>query len=131
MKQQIAHITLLVDDYDEAIQFYTEKLNFEVVEDKNLDGNKRWVVIKPRGSDGCSLLLGKASNEEQKRRVGNQTGGRVFLFLYTDDINRDIKNMKKKGIIFVREPVEEKWGKVAVFQDLYGNLWDIIEPAKT
>lgn len=131
MNQRIGHITLVVNDYDEAKQFYTEKLNFEVVEDTMLGENKRWVLIKPKGSNGFSLLLSKASNESQKSRIGNQTGGRVFLFLYTDDLNRDFVNMKNNDVIFVRETVTEKWGKVAVFQDLYGNLWDLIEPAKT
>ena len=130
MKQQITHIALLVDDYDEAIQFYTKKLNFILKEDTVLSEAKRWVIITPPGSDGCSLLLAKSANDEQKSRVGNQTGGRVFLFLYTDDIERDYKNMKEQGIFFTREPIEEVWGTVAVFKDLYGNLWDLIEPKK-
>ena len=91
---------------------------------------KRWVVVRPPGSGGCSLLLAKAATEEQKTRVGNQTGGRVFLFLHTDDLDRDYQQMKQQGISFVREPVKEEWGKVAVFSDLYGNLWDLIEPIK-
>lgn len=123
MKQRIALVTLVVNDYDEAIKFYTEKLNFEVIEDTKLSETKRWVRIQPQGSSEFCLLLAKADNEEQKSRVGNQTGGRVFLFLYTDDFWRDYKNMQAKGISFVREPVEEKWGTVAVFKDLYGNLW--------
>lgn len=127
MEQRIAQITLVVNDYDEAIKFYTEKLNFEVVEDTKLSETKRWVKIKPHGSSGFCLLLGKADNDEQKSRVGNQTGGRVFLFLYTDDFWRDYKNMKGKEVSFIREPVEETWGTVAVFKDLYGNLWDFIE----
>ena len=125
--QQIAHIALLVNDYDEAIKFYTEKLNFTIVEDTVLSETKRWVLISPKGSGGCSILLAKAANEEQKSRVGNQTGGRVFLFLHTDDFKRDYDNMIANGIAFVREPVVEAWGKVAVFKDLYGNLWDMIE----
>jgi catechol 2,3-dioxygenase-like lactoylglutathione lyase family enzyme len=128
MKQQIAYITLVVDDYDEAIQFYTEKLNFTLKEDTILSETKRWVLVSPTNSDGCCLLLAKAANEEQKSRVGNQTGGRVFLFLYTDDFWRDYKNMQEKGIVFVRDPVTENYGTVAVFKDLYGNLWDLIEP---
>lgn len=128
MEQSIAQITLVVNDYDEATRFYTEKLNFVVVEDTKLSETKRWVKIKPHGSSGFCLLLGKADNDEQKSRVGNQTGGRVFLFLYTDDFWRDYKNMKEKEISFIREPVEETWGTVAVFKDLYGNLWDFIEP---
>ena len=128
MKQQLAHIALVVNDYDDAIKFYTEKLNFTLIEDTVLSETKRWVLITPPGSDGCQLLLAKAATEEQKSRVGNQTGGRVFLFLYTDDFWRDYKNMLSKGIVFVREPVTEAYGTVAVFGDLYGNLWDLIEP---
>lgn len=130
MKQRIALVTLVVNDYDEAIKFYTEKLNFEVIEDTKLSETKRWVRIQPQSSSEFCLLLAKADSEEQKSRIGNQTGGRVFLFLYTDDFWRDYKNMQAKGISFVREPVEEKWGRVAVFKDLYGNLWDFIEPKK-
>ena len=128
MKQEIIQIALVVDDYDEAIKFYTEKLNFILVEDSVLSETKRWVLIAPPGSSTCRLLLAKASSEEQKSRTGNQTGGRVFLFLHTDDFWRDYKNMIAKGISFVREPMEETWGTVAVFKDLYGNLWDFIEP---
>src|SRR5687768_18616989 len=130
MKQHIAHIALVVDDYDEAIQFYTKKLNFTLKEDTVLSETKRWVIVAPPGSDGCSLLLAKAANDEQKVRVGNQTGGRVFLFLHTDDLQRDYQNMKEQGISFVREPATEEWGTVAVFKDLYGNLWDLIESKK-
>ena len=128
MQQQIAHIALLVNDYDVAIKFYTEKLQFTLVEDTILSETKRWVRIAPKGSATFSLLLAKAANEEQQSRVGNQTGGRVFLFLYTDDLHRDHKSMLEKGIIFVREPVTETYGTVAVFKDLYGNLLDLIEP---
>jgi len=128
MKQKIAHIALVVDDYDEAIKFYTEKLNFILVEDTVLSEIKRWVLIAPKGSGECCLLLAKAANEEQKSRVGNQTGGRVFLFLYTDDFWRDYHKMLENKIRFVRLPIEEKHGTVAVFEDLYGNLWDLIEP---
>jgi catechol 2,3-dioxygenase-like lactoylglutathione lyase family enzyme len=130
MKQHIAHIALVVDDYDEGIKFYTEKLNFTLIEDTVLSETKRWVLVKPNGSTECCLLLAKAANEEQKTRVGNQTGGRVFLFLYTDDFWRDYKNMLEKGISFAREPKVEDYGTVAVFEDLYGNLWDLIEPKK-
>ena len=130
MKQSIAHIALVVKDYDEAIKFYTEKLNFTLIQDTALSDTKRWVVVSPPGSAGCTLLLAQATNDEQKSRVGNQTGGRVFLFLHTDDIWRDFKSMNEKGISFVREPVEEAYGTVAVFSDLYGNLWDLIEPKK-
>ncbi len=129
MKQHLAHIAIVVEDYDNAIHFYTQKLNFTLVEDTVLSETKRWVLVQPPGSiNGCCLLLAKAANEEQKTRIGNQTGGRVFLFLYTDNFWRDYNTMKSKEIIFVREPVEEKWGIVAVFKDLYGNLWDLIEP---
>jgi len=130
MKQHIAHIALVVNDYDEAIQFYTKKLNFILKEDTVLSETKRWVIVTPPGSDGCSLLLAKAANDEQKARVGNQTGGRVFLFLHTDNLERDYKSMKEQEISFVREPAIEEWGTVAVFKDLYGNLWDLIEPKK-
>lgn len=130
MNQQIAHIALVVDDYDDAIKFYTKKLNFILIEDTVLSETKRWVIIAPQGSGSCSLLLAKAANEEQDTRVGNQTGGRVFLFLYTDDFWRDYKTMQEKGISFVREPKVEEYGTVAVFKDLYGNLWDLIEPTK-
>ena len=130
MKQQLAHIALVVDDYDDAIKFYTEKLYFTLMEDTILSETKRWVLLAPPGSDGCQLLLAKAATDEQKSRVGNQTGGRVFLFLYTDDFWRDYRNMLDKEIVFVREPVTEPYGTVAVFRDLYGNLWDLIEPKK-
>ena len=127
MKQRIARIALVVDDYDEAIAFYTQKLNFHLVEDTVLSETKRWVVVAPPGgSDGCCLLLAKAANEIQKSRVGNQTGGRVFLFMYTDDCLRDYDAMRAKGVVFVREPSQEPYGTVAVFEDLYGNLWDLI-----
>jgi catechol 2,3-dioxygenase-like lactoylglutathione lyase family enzyme len=127
MKQHIAHITLLVKDYDDAIKFYTEKLGFDLIEDTVLSEAKRWVLVRPKGAAECSLLLAKAANEQQNDNVGNQTGGRVFLFLYTDDFWRDYKTMVTKGISFVRQPAEEVYGVVAVFEDLYGNLWDLIE----
>jgi len=128
MKQSLAQIALVVGDYDEAIEFYTKKLNFTLLEDTALSETKRWVRVAPRGSDHCGILLAKAANDEQKSRVGNQTGGRVFLFLHTDDFWRDYKNMQSAGIEFVREPAVESYGTVAVFKDLYGNLWDFIEP---
>ena len=128
MKQQIAHIALVVNDYDEAIEFYTQKLHFVIIEDTMLSEAKRWVVLAPPGSTGSNLLLAKADDEEQKSRAGNQTGGRVFLFLYTDDFWRDHSDMLAKKIKFVREPVKEPYGTVAVFEDLYGNLWDLIQP---
>lgn len=130
MTQHIAHIALVVADYDEAIHFYTEKLGFRLEEDTLLSDTKRWVIVSPPGSAGCQLLLAKAANEEQQSRVGNQTGGRVFLFLYTDDFWRDYNDMLSKGISFIREPITEPYGIVAVFADLYGNLWDIIQPSK-
>lgn len=127
MQQSIIHISLVVSDYDEAIKFYTQKLNFTLVEDTVLSETKRWVLIAPPGSDGCKLLLAKAANDEQQSRVGNQTGGRVFLFLQTDDLKRDYANMKANGVKFVREPEVQPWATVAVFEDLYGNMWDLIE----
>ena len=129
MPQSIAHIALVVNDYDEAIKFYTEKLNFSLIEDTTLSETKRWVIISPTGSTSCNLLLAKADSEEQKSRVGNQTGDRVFLFLYTDDFWRDYSTLEGNKINFVRQPVKELYGTVAVFKDLYGNLWDLIQPA--
>jgi len=129
MKQQIAQIAIVVNDYDEAIRFYTQQLNFTLIEDTILSEEKRWVLVAPPGSDGCKLLLAKAANGQQQSRIGNQTGGRVFLFLLTDDFWRDYNDYSNKGIKFVREPAIEPHGTVAVFQDLYGNLWDLIEPA--
>ncbi len=127
MYQNIAHITIIVKDYDEAIEFYTQKLLFALIEDTKLSETKRWVLVSPKGSGGCCLLLAKASNEEQKSRIGNQTGGRVFLFLNTDDLDRDYQNLLNKKIKIVREPSVEEYGKVTVFEDLYANLWDLIE----
>ena len=115
MKQHIAAISLVVDDYDEAIQFYTQKLHFSLIEDTILSETKRWVLVAPPGADGCRLLLAKASTEEQKSRVGSQTGGRVFLFLHTDNITRDYEDMNRLGIEFVRTPTQEPYGTVAVF----------------
>lgn len=129
MKQKIAHISLVVDDYDEAIEFYTQKLHFNLIEDTKLTEAKRWVLVAPKGSSACNLLLAKADNEEQKSRIGNQTGGRVFLFLYTDNFERDYQNLLSNGITIARGPVNESYGKVLVFADLYGNLWDLIEPS--
>lgn len=128
MKQRLIQITLVVDDYDKAIRFYTEVLNFRLIEDTKLSETKRWVVVAPHGSTACRLLLAKAANDEQRSRIGNQTGGRVFLFLHTDDFNRDFENLKSKGVKIVRGPVKETYGTVAVFEDLYGNLIDLIEP---
>ncbi len=128
MNQQLAHIALIVDEYDKAIEYYTQKLRFTLLEDTVLSETKRWVLVAPKGSL-TSLLLAKAVTEEEKSRIGNQTGGRVFLFLYTDDLWRDYKDMLEAGISFVRKPVKETWGTVAVFEDMYGNLWDLIEPS--
>ena len=127
MKQAIAHIALVVDDYDEAIKFYTEKLNFTLLEDTPQSETKRWVLVAPKGAEECCLLLAKGVGEEQRSRIGNQTGGRVFLFLKTDDFWRDYEEMRRKEINFVREPKTEDYGTVAVFEDLYGNLWDLVE----
>jgi catechol 2,3-dioxygenase-like lactoylglutathione lyase family enzyme len=127
MRQRIVHIALVVDDYDDAIRFYTERLGFNLVEDSRLSETKRWVLVAPKGASECCLLLAKAATEEQKSRIGNQTGGRVFLFLETDDFWRDYNKMIADGIRFVRPPQEEDYGTVAVFADLYGNLWDLIQ----
>jgi catechol 2,3-dioxygenase-like lactoylglutathione lyase family enzyme len=126
--QSILHVALVVRDYDEAIEFYTKKLGFRLIEDTyQPEQDKRWVVVAPPGSNGTSLLLARASASEQERFVGNQTGGRVFLFLSTDDFWRDHANLVSLGITFVRDPKTEPYGTVAVFKDLYGNLWDLVE----
>ena len=130
MKQKIAHIALVVKDYDDAIKFYTEKLDFQLLEDTRLSETKRWVLVAPPGSKGPCLLLAKAANERQMASIGNQTGGRVFLFLFTDNFWRDYHKMVDRQIRFVRPPKEESYGTVAVFEDLYGNLWDLIEPSE-
>lgn len=130
MEQYLAHIALVVHDYDEAIAFYTQRLHFRLVEDTLLSETKRWVIIQPPGNGTCSLLLAKAVGEEQQSRVGDQTGGRVFLFLRTDDFDHDYQNLLDQKITIVRPPVSEAWGKVAVFEDLYGNRWDLIGPVK-
>ncbi len=128
MKQSIAHISLVVKDYDEAIDFYTRKLHFDLIEDSyQPEQDKRWVVVAPPNSSGTTLLLARASKAEQDVFIGNQTGGRVFLFLSTDNFWRDHKDMISRGIKFVREPKEADYGTVAVFEDLYGNLWDLVE----
>lgn len=128
MRQSIAHVALVVRDYDEAIAFFTRKLRFSVVEDTyQPEQDKRWVVVAPPGSTGTTLLLARASKADQEAFVGNQTGGRVFLFLATDDFARDYGEMVARGIRFVRPPKKADYGSVAVFEDLYGNLWDLIE----
>ena len=128
MKQKIAHVTLLVRDYDEAIAFFTKKLDFILIEDTILNESKRWVLVMPVGSAECCLLLTKATNDQQLAAIGSQSGGRVFLFLYTDDLQRDYRRMLDRGINFVRQPRKEMYGTVAVFEDIYGNLWDLLEP---
>lgn len=128
MRQTIASIALLVDDYDEAIAFYVESLGFELVEDTPLGAGKRWVLVAPPGGSGTRLLLARADGDAQAARVGDQTGGRVFLFLQTDDFRRDHTAMIERGVRFREEPRHEPYGTVAVFEDLYGNLWDLIEP---
>lgn len=131
MKQSIVHVALVVDDYDEAIEFYTKSLNFTLVEDSyQPEQDKRWVVVAPPGGEGTNLLLARATGEEQSSRVGNQTGGRVFLFLSTDDFWRDYHSMVEKGVRIVREPQVQPYGTVAVFEDLYGNQWDLLELTK-
>lgn len=128
MNQRIVNISLLVNDYDEAIDFYVHKLHFQLLEDTKMSETKRWVRIAPQGEGNCGLLLAKAKNDEQRSRIGNQTGSRVFLFLHTDDFDRDFENIQRHNIKVVRGPEVQDYGKVAVFEDLYGNLWDLIEP---
>ena len=129
MKQRIALVAIVVGDYDEAIAWYTQKLGFTLVEDTPMAPGKRWVVVKPSGDAGTALLLAKAANEPQKQAIGRQTGGRVFLFLHTDDFQRDHAAYKQRGVAFVEGPREEPYGTVAVWEDLYGTAWDLIQPA--
>ena len=131
MKQFLALTSVVVRDYDEAIRFYVDVLGFDLIEDTYIETqDKRWVVVAPAGSIGARLLLARAVGEEQRSRIGNQTGGRVFLFLYTDDFWRDYQAYQKKSVEFVREPKTESYGTVAVFRDLYGNLWDLVQPVR-
>lgn len=131
MSQSIVNISLVVRDYDEAIDFFTKKLSFDLIEDTYIkEQDKRWVVVAPKGSKGASILLAKASKAEQESFIGNQTGNRVFLFLGTNDFWRDYEKMIKNGVEFVREPKEQEYGIVAVFKDLYGNLWDLVQYKK-
>lgn len=131
MIQSIGHVALVVRDYDEALAFYVGTLGFQLVEDSYVpEQDKRWVVVTPPGSSGTQLLLARAVTDEQRSRIGNQTGGRVFLFLHTDDFWRDYHAYSAKGVTFVRPPREEPYGTVAVFEDLYGNWWDLIQSAK-
>lgn len=129
MKQILSSISLIVPDYDEAIEFYVETLGFDLLEDTQLSAEKRWVKVAPSntGAEGCSLLLAKAANEDQKQAIGNQTGGRVFFFLHTDDFERDYLKFKRAGVNFREEPRNESYGRVAVFEDIYGNLWDLVQ----
>jgi len=130
MPQQLALVSLVVRDYDEAIAFYVGVLGFTLIEDTYQPAqDKRWVVVSPPGAVESRLLLARASNDDQRARVGNQTGGRVFLFLYTDNFERDFRAYKSKGVRFVREPKTEDYGTVAVFEDIYGNLWDLVQPS--
>jgi|SRR3569623_1460888 len=129
MPQSIAHVAIVVRDYDEALAFYVGTLGFELIEDTYIEAqDKRWVLVAPPGSRGTQLLLARASEPEQRSRIGNQTGGRVFLFLETDDFWRDFHAYTVRGVVFVREPKEESYATVAVFRDLYGNLWDLLQP---
>lgn len=124
------YVTVVVRDYDEAIDFYVNKLRFNLMEDTRLTEQKRWVLVAPQGINSCSLLLAKADGDQQEKYIGNQTGGRVFLFLETDDFERDFNNLKKENISIIDGPRKELYGKVLVFEDLYGNRWDLIEPNK-
>ncbi len=130
MTQSIASITLVVKDYDEAIQYYTQKLKFDLIEDTPLTDKKRWVLVSPPQSNGTCLLLAKADSPEQESHIGNQTGGRVFLFLHTDNFWHDYQEMKNQGVRFHEEPRQETYGTVVVFSDLYGNKWDLLELKK-
>ena len=125
--RKIGSVTLLVRDYDEAIAFYTKCLRFKLLEDTDMGGGKRWVLVSPPENEGTSLLLARAASPDQARRVGDQAGGRVFLFLHTDDFSRDFDYMKSCGVAFLEEPRHEAYGTVAVFMDLYGNKWDLLE----
>ena len=129
MNQSLAHIAIVVDDYDKAIAFYTQKLHFTLTEDTTLSDTKRWVLVTPKGANECSLLLAKSATEAQKSRIGNQTGGRVFLFLHTDNFEKDYQNLLDNEIKIIRAATTETYGKVAVFEDIFGNLWDLIEPS--
>jgi catechol 2,3-dioxygenase-like lactoylglutathione lyase family enzyme len=127
--RHLAHIALVIDEYDTAIEYYTQVLGFTLVEDTVMSPTKRWVLVTP--GSGCQILLARAADEEQRSRIGNQTGGRVFLFLHTDDFMRDYEAYRAAGVEFLRGPVEETYGIVGVFRDRYGNLWDLIEPRGT
>lgn len=128
MHQRIAHVAIVVKDYDDAIDFYVNTLDFKLLEDSPLGEDKRWVLVAPPGAKECSLLLAKAADEEQAKSIGNQTGGRVFMFLFTDDFERDYKKYQERGVIFIRPAHDFEYGRVAVFEDLYGNKWDLLQP---
>jgi len=128
MYQRIAHVALVVKDYDDAIAFYTEKLDFNLLEDTKIDDKKRWVIVAPKGAKECGLLLAKAANETQAKSIGHQAGGRVGFFLFTDDFERDYSELLSRDVTFVRPPQDYNYGRVAVFEDLYGNMWDLLQP---
>lgn len=128
MNKIIKHIALIVADYDDAIEFYTQKLNFNLIEDTQVSEQKRWILVGPKGNSDFSLLISKASNDIEKKAIGNQSGGKVFLIMHTDNIDRDYNQYKKEGVEFIQYPKQQPYGKVAIFKDLYGNLWDLIEP---
>lgn len=127
MNRRLVHISILVDDYDDAIEFYTKKLDFELLCDDKLSDTRRWVLVKPKGQGDCAILLAKAEGNHQKKVVGRQSGGRVFLFLSTDNFERDFVNLKRHNVTIIRDPSDETYGRVLVFSDLYGNKWDLIE----
>ena len=127
VQQQIGSVTIVVENYDDAIEFYTQKLQFTLVEDTDLGGGKRWVLVSPPNSNGTKLLLAQAISDEQRKVIGNQTGGRVFLFLHTNDFWRDYEILKSNGVVFNEKPRVEEYGTVVVFQDLYGNKWDLLQ----
>lgn len=129
MPQSIAHLTLVVRNYDEAFEFFTQKLGFHLLQDAPLPGNKRWLLVAPPDTCGAALLLAEAATPEQSLAIGNQTGGRVFLFLHTDDFWRDYHAYQSRGVRFLESPRQESYGTVAVFEDIYGNKWDLLEPA--
>ena len=128
MTQLLAHIAIVVDDYDRAIDYYTNVLGFELIEDSPRESGKRWVLVAPSGHGGANLLLARAANPEQQSRIGNQTGGRVFLFLHTDDFARDYAAYIERGVDFIESPRDEAYATVVVFRDMFGNLWDLIQP---
>jgi len=130
MRQTLGHVVLVIRDYDEALAFFTGTLNFKVIEDTGLSADKRWVLVAPPGSEGTSLLLARAATPEQTSRIGNQTGGRVFLFLHTDDFWRDYREMTARRVKFIGPPRQEDYGTIAVFEDRYGNKWDLLEPIR-